>query len=79
MRIRGLERKETSWLIRWMYGMMKRRFGKVLTPYTVWAYRPATTLTLSVFMQTADASKVVEPSLKSLVSLRAAQLIGCPF
>jgi hypothetical protein len=79
MRIRGLERSEASWLIRWTYGAMKRRFGKVLTPYTVWAHRPGVTLTMLLFMQTADASKLVEPAIKSLVSLRAAQQVGCPF
>ncbi len=79
MRIRGLERNEASWLIRWTYGAMKRRFGKVLTPQTVWAHRPGTMLTLALFMQTAEASKIVDPAIRSLASLRAAQLIGCPF
>ena len=79
MRIRGLERKETSWMVRWIYGVMERRFGKVLTPYTVWAHRPGITLGLGLFMTAIENSKVVDPSIKSLVSLRAAQLIGCPF
>jgi alkylhydroperoxidase family enzyme len=79
MRIRGLERNQASWMIRWLYGVMKRRFGKVLTPYKVWAHRPGATLALGLFMTTIENSKLVDPSVKSLVSLRAAQLIGCPF
>lgn len=79
MRVRGLERNETSWLIRWTYGVMKRRFGKVLTPYTVLAHRPVFALMSMFAMQASDGSKLVDPAVKSLVSLRAAQLIGCPF
>ncbi len=79
MRVRGLERKETSWLVRWIYPVMERRFGKVLTPYTVWAHRPGILLTVGLFMNAVDSSKVVDPVVKTLVSLRAAQLVGCPF
>jgi alkylhydroperoxidase family enzyme len=79
MRIEGLEDKQVSWMLRPMTWMMKRRFGKVLNPYKAWAYRPGIALAMSIFMQSVEGSKVTSPSLKRLVCLRAAQMVGCVF
>ncbi|HWN57600.1 MAG TPA: hypothetical protein VNO74_05835 [Methylomirabilota bacterium] len=79
MRIEGLEDKQISWLLKPFTWMMKRRFGKVLNPYKAWAYRPGLTITMSIFTQSVEASKVTNPTLKRLVCLRAAQMIGCVF
>ena len=79
MRIEGLEGKQISWLLKPFTWMMKRRFGKVLNPYKAWAYRPGLTITMSIFTQSVEASKVTNPTLKRLVCLRAAQMIGCVF
>jgi hypothetical protein len=79
MRIKGLEKREVSWTIRWMYGAMKRQFGKVLTPFTVMARRPPVAFGFMVANIFIEASKGVPAPLKRLVCLRSAQLIGCPF
>ena len=79
MRIEGLEEKQVSWLLRPMTLMMKRRFGMVLNPYKAWAYRPGITIAMAIFMQAVEGSKVTNPSLKRLVCLRAAQMVGCVF
>jgi alkylhydroperoxidase family enzyme len=79
MRIEGLEDKQISWILRPLTWMMKRRFGKVLNPYKAWAYRPGLTVAMAIFTQSVEASKVTDPSLKRLVCLRAAQMIGCVF
>lgn len=79
MRIQGLEKYQVSWMLRPLYGLMKRRFGKVLSPFKVWAYRPAMTLGLAGLVQAVDHSKAVAPRIKELAALRAAQLIGCSF
>ncbi len=79
MRIDGLEESQMSWLLRPLTWMMKRRVGKVLNPYKAWAYRPGITLAMSIFMQSVEASKVTSPTLKRMVCLRAAQMIGCVF
>jgi hypothetical protein len=34
-RIPGLEKKEAPWHLRWFYGVMRKMFGKDLTPATV--------------------------------------------
>jgi alkylhydroperoxidase family enzyme len=79
MRIEGLEEKQISWMLKPFTWMMKRRFGKVLNPYKAWAYRPGLTIAMAIFTQSVEASKVTDPSLKRLVCLRAAQMIGCVF
>jgi len=79
MRIRGLERSEPTWSMRALYSLLKRQFGKVLTPYTVWAHRPAITIALTGLMAAVEYSKALDPVVKSLVSIRTAQMIGCPF
>jgi len=79
MRIQGLENNQVSWMLRPLFGLMKRRFGKVLSPFRVWAYRPAITLGLTGLVQAVEHSKAVAPRIKNLASVRAAQLIGCSF
>ena len=79
MRIEGLEEKQISWMLKPFTWMMKRRFGKVLNPYRAWAYRPGLTIAMAIFTQSVEASKVTDPTLKRLVCLRAAQMIGCVF
>jgi alkylhydroperoxidase family enzyme len=79
MRIEGIDRKQASWLMKPIYALMRRQFGKVLTPYTVLARRPAIALGLLGTTVALESGKAVAPPLKHLVSLRAAQLIGCPF
>ena len=79
MRIEPLEGKQISWMLKPFTWMMKRRFGRVLNPIKAWAYRPGLTLAMAIFTQSVEASKVTDPSLKRMVCLRAAQMIGCVF
>lgn len=79
MRIEGLESRQASWLLKPLYFLLRRRFGKVLTPYKVWAHRPGATIGLTIAMQTIEAARGLDPKIKRLASLRAAQLIGCLF
>jgi len=79
MRIDGLEENQMSWMLKPLTWMMKRRVGKVLTPYKAWAYRPGITFMMSMFQQSIESSKVTPSALKRMVCLRAAQIIGCVF
>jgi hypothetical protein len=62
-----------------MYALMKRQFGKVLTPFTVMARRPPVAFGFMVANLCLEFSKGIPNPLKRMVCLRAAQLIGCPF
>ena len=79
MRIEGLEENQMSWMLRPLTWMLKRRVGKVVNPVKAWAYRPGITVAMSIFMQSIESSKVTPPTLKRLVCLRAAQMVGCVF
>jgi hypothetical protein len=79
MRIRGLERREARWAIRWIYAALQRQFGKELTPYKVLAHRPPVAFGFLVANLCLEFSKGIPNPLKRIVCLRAAQLIGCPF
>ncbi|MGH7779560.1 MAG: hypothetical protein ACREQR_07020 [Candidatus Binataceae bacterium] len=79
MRIRGLEKSEAKWSLRPLYFLLKRQFGKVLTPYMIWAHRPAITVALTALMAAVEYSKALDSIVKTLVSIRSAQMIGCPF
>ncbi len=76
-RIRPLERKETPLVARPFLSILKKMFGKELTPYRVIARRPKI-LWLSALLGKV-ISGTVEPRVHELVQLRAAQMIGCPF
>jgi hypothetical protein len=78
MRIEGFSQKRAGWLMKPIYALMKRRFGKVLRPYTVLAHRPGVARGF-LGATIALARGIVSPATKVMVSLRAAQLIGCPF
>jgi hypothetical protein len=78
MRIQGIDPKRAGWLMKPIYALMKRQFGKVLTPYTVLAHRPA--VALSALVSTIALARGKVPArIKTIASLRAAQLVGCPF
>jgi alkylhydroperoxidase family enzyme len=79
MRIEPLEENQISWLLKPLTWMMKRQVGKVLNPYKAWAYRPGITFAMSIFMQSVEGSKVTPETLKRMVCLRAAQMVGCVF
>jgi hypothetical protein len=79
MRIEPIEENQMSWMLKPLTWMMKRRMHKVLNPFKAWAYRPGITFTMSIFQQSIENSKVTPPTLKRMVCLRAAQMIGCVF
>jgi alkylhydroperoxidase family enzyme len=79
MRIEPLNNSQLYWSVRPLFYLMKRMFGRELTPYRVMAYRPKVIWAASLLTQALSSSKPVSPKLKSLMSIRAAQMVGCPF
>ena len=79
MRIEPVEEKQIPFYLKPLTSIVKRQYGKILTPLRVWAHLPAITWFYSLFMNSVESSKIVDGNIKRLVSLRAAQLIGCRF
>jgi len=79
MRIRGLERNEASFSARLLYSAIKRQVGKVITPMKVQARRPGILWGFAIATAALEFSKGLDKTVKRLVTIRTAQIIGCPF
>lgn len=79
-RIPGVEPRQAGPLIRLVYWLTRRKFGRVLTPVRIAAYQPRLLLQGLGGMESAQQSlRSVPQALKSLVQIQAAMMIGCRF
>ncbi len=79
MRIKGVPLEETAPGVRRLYEKSAERLGRVSVPLTAFAHRPEIAETYSALGAALARSTVVEPRLKTLACVRAAQIAGCPF
>jgi hypothetical protein len=78
-RIMGLEKRQAPWHLRWFYGVMRRMFGKDLTPVKMQMRVPGVVWGgIGMEMGLAKKRRV---SLRyiQLGKVRTAALVGCPF
>jgi hypothetical protein len=78
-RITGLEKKQAPWHLRWMYGVMRRMFGKDLTPAKVQMKRPGVVWGGLLMEVSLSGRRKVSLRLTQLVRVRTAARVGCPF
>ncbi|MFN0058423.1 MAG: hypothetical protein ACKVX7_08195 [Planctomycetota bacterium] len=84
-RIAGVETKQASLFVRLMYKFVRRAMGKAVgvrrvpKPFKVKAHHVRLLVATSQMELGQQAAKSVPAALKSLASLAAARLIGCPF
>jgi hypothetical protein len=78
-RMNGLERREAPWHLRWFYSVMRRMFGKDLTPAKIQMRLPG--LMWGTIAMEAGIAKKRQVSLRyaQLAKVRAAFRVGCPF
>jgi hypothetical protein len=79
MRITGIDPENAPESVKPVFERSLDLFGRVITPNRVLAHRPEILLALAKLGQAISASPVVEGRLKTLASVRAAQMVGCPF
>ena len=79
VRISGLEKREAPWHLRWFYGVMRKMFGKDLTPVKIQMRKPG--LVWGSVAMEAGMGRKRRVSLRyiQLAKVRTASLIGCPF
>ena len=65
--------------LRIVYWLTKRKVGKVIAPIRVTGRSPRLLYGMGMMEQSMAAVSRVDRSLKNLVSVRAATVIGCPF
>lgn len=80
MRISPKNEKEYPFLIRMIFRAQKRKYGKALEPTRLWGRSPKLLLGLQTLYRTIDRkSSPIEPSLRSLVTVRVSQINHCSF
>jgi hypothetical protein len=76
-RIGGVERP--GWFTRVVLGVAKRMVGKVPEPMLISAHNPAIFQAGAAYEYFLGRARSVPKRLKTLASIKAATLIGCPF
>ena len=78
-RISGLEKSQAPWHLRWFYGMLRRMFGKDLTPVKLQMRRPGLVWGSIGMQMGLDHKRGVSLHYLQLAKVRTAAKIGCPF
>jgi alkylhydroperoxidase family enzyme len=79
MRIKGVPLEEAAPNVQRLYQKTVERLGRVPIPLTAFAHCPEVAETFSVLAVALTRSQGVEPRLKTMACVRAAQIAGCPF
>ena len=79
VRLSGLKKKQAPWHLRWFYGVMRKMFGKALTPVKLQMRVPG--IVWGSIAMDAGLNKKRRLSLRyiQLAKVRTAARIGCPF
>src|SRR6266498_1714992 len=78
-RVSGLEKKNAPWHLRWFYGVMRKMFGKDLTPAKVQMRLPGLVWGGIAMEAGLGRKRLVSLRYIQLARVRAAARIGCPF
>jgi len=78
-RVKGLERKQAPWHLRWFYGVMGRMFGKELTPARIQMRVPGIVWGGIAMEAALSRKRLVSLRYFQLGRVRTAARIGCPF
>lgn len=79
MRVNGVDFEQAPATVKEMYQRVEQALGSVPTPMTVMAHVPDLLAAMNNLGAVIGGSTLVEPRLKTLASLRSAQIAGCPF
>ena len=78
-RISGLEKNQAPWHLRWFYRLMRKMFGKDLTPAKIQMRLPGLVWGGIAMQAGLDKRRRISLRYTLLGTLRAAARIGCPF
>lgn len=79
MRIKGIDPEKAPDALEPVFQRSLNLFGRIITPNLVMAHRPEIMLATAKLGRAIGSEGVVDGRLKLLASLRAAQMVGCPF
>ena len=75
----GVPAKKAGWITRVIYWFVRRQFGTVLEPITMYAHHPHLLRAYAKFELGLQKCRLVPEKLKCLAQLHVAGLVGCPF
>jgi AhpD family alkylhydroperoxidase len=78
-RIDGVPARKAGPLVRVIYRLSRRKFGRALDPTGVYAYAPRLLIGYGMFEQATASEHHVDERLKVLAELKAAALVNCEF
>jgi hypothetical protein len=78
-RIHGLEKNQAPWHLRWFYGIMRKIFGKDLTPAKIQMRLPGLVWGGILMEMALGRKRRVSLRYIQLGKIRTAARIGCPF
>jgi 4-carboxymuconolactone decarboxylase len=84
-RMKGVEPHEAGWFTRLVYWLVRRKVGqltgqgRLVEPIKITAHHPRLLKALGQMEMGQEAARSVPASLKSLASIKAATLVGCPY
>ena len=79
MRITGVDPEHPPESVAGAFKKMTELTGRVVTPALVMAHRPGNSARQRQARPGGRRIAIVEPRLKFMLSVRVAQMIGCPF
>jgi hypothetical protein len=83
--MKGVEPHEANWFTRLIYWVVRRKMAKMtgrdqlIEPITITAHHPRLLKAMGQMETGQAAARSVPDRLKSLASIKAATLVGCPF
>ncbi len=74
------ETHKFPWYVKLFFWNQKRKYGVILEPARLWGRTPKVFVTLASLYGAFDrSSSPLEPTLRTLVTVRVSQINGCPF
>jgi len=68
------------WYVKLFFWNQKRKYGDILAPARLWGRTPKVFATLAMLYGALDRrSSPIEPSLRTLITVRVSQINWCPF
>lgn len=84
-RMQGVEPNQASWFTRLLYWIVKRKMGeatglaRLVEPIKIQAHHPRLLKAVGQMEMGQAAAHSMPSQLKSLASIKAATLMGCPY
>ena len=77
-RMKGLSDSEASWISRFIFRGIRRRVGRVGDTWRIAAHAPGLLLGIALKEVAYDRVRGIDRSLRTLVQIKVAMLVGCP-